>query len=187
VALGRPGETRREAVLAPYHGVLTVGIVGPLEAFEGDLEVGNCVRIGLEALGLDAPHESLDAMHSVAAGGADSGRARYHADRPGKTATELRWPGCVPQAHSGRRVVAKARTIGCIFILFLSPARPVRGFSSLRRRANRRGPLGLADIIVRTRAPFGSECQDERVVEETSGPGGRLALSLGVLIEPTTS
>jgi hypothetical protein len=42
--LGRPGETRRESVLAPDHGVLTAWVVGPLEAFEGDLEVGNCAR-----------------------------------------------------------------------------------------------------------------------------------------------
>src|SRR6185437_7137789 len=31
--LGRPRETRREAVLAPDHGILTAGVVGALEAF----------------------------------------------------------------------------------------------------------------------------------------------------------
>jgi hypothetical protein len=37
--LSRPGETRRKAVLALDRGVLTASVIGPLEAFEGDLEV----------------------------------------------------------------------------------------------------------------------------------------------------
>ena len=77
--LRRPGETRRETVLAPYHGVLTVGIVGPLEAFEGDLEVGNCVGTGMKLLGLDAASRIAPMRCTkVAAGGAHGGRAHRH-------------------------------------------------------------------------------------------------------------
>src|SRR6185437_9128072 len=76
--LGRPGKTRRIAVLAPEHCVLTAGVVGPLKTFEGRLEIRQGVGAGLEALGLDAPYEPLHALHQVAAGGADGSRAHRH-------------------------------------------------------------------------------------------------------------
>lgn len=73
---GCSGDSRREAVFAPDHGVLAAGIVLSLEAFQRDLEIGDRIDAGLRPL--PALDEALNALDQVAPRGADGGGTHRH-------------------------------------------------------------------------------------------------------------